>query len=323
MINLRKTVLLLAIPGALALPAPAHAGSWTSTTNAVAVYQYNVHQYYDDWIGWIDDVLADPQAPIPDVITGQDFESPVKVIDFKNQLSSLGWTYGYAYSENPDAADPNKPNAKGTTRAVFWRTARFSLLAQEQWFGQGGQVPADCQGTGENNAHAIQVRLDDLTSNRTVGVVSMKTPPMGNDNDCTWQNMQIATQKLTRSAWAADLYLIGTDTNSPDWGGAAYNCWYKGTTLPAGTGQTCGDQDLGWSDAIYDLCAGGRTCLDGHWTHSKDGGPPFTRIDYILARRASTPGAVFASQATIDKGVCSTYSDHCSVRALVSYGTTF
>ncbi|HEV2889190.1 MAG TPA: hypothetical protein VGX28_02345 [Frankiaceae bacterium] len=303
----RRIALLLAVPGALALPGSADA-SYTTGSGAVAVYQYNVHQYYENWTGWIDAIAADSNAPTPDVILGQDFESAVKVIDFANNLTGrLGTSYGYVYDSS----------AAANKRAVFWRSARFDLLKSETWLGYGGTDDATCD-AGANNAAAIQVKLQDkVNTSKVVAAVSMKTPPKGTNNHCTWLNMQLATDKLARSTWSGNLHLIGSDTNSADWGGAQYNCWWEGTVVQAGTNTTCGGVDLGWSDVIYDLCAASRSCLDTHWTHG--GASAGKRIDYVLAKRGSTAKATSSAQATIDKGVCATYSDHCSVRAVVSY----
>ena len=315
--KLRKLALLLALPGALALPGTAEALTPT-TTNAVAVYDFNVNVFSKNWQAWFDAVNNDATSPLPDVVLGQDFADPAAVGTFRDWLNTkFGTTYAYQYSVAPSGAATNR-------RAVFWRTARFSLIKYDRWAGYGGTASTCPTTPGQDNAQAIQVLLDDLSNSNTVGAVSMKTPPMGTDNQCAWKNVQLATDKLARSTWAASLHLFGTDSNAPDWVGTGYSCWYRGAVRDAA--DTCGGIDLGWSDPMFDHCAltlNQRTCLNDNWTHKNTSTGATSRIDFILARRGTTAEAVSTSAKTIDQGVCMTYSDHCSVRAVVSYGTSF
>lgn len=313
----RRLALLLAVPGALALPGSAEAVTPTSA-NAVAVYDFNVNVFSKNWQGWFDAINSEVGAPLPDIVLGQDFASPTAVNDFNNMLyTKFGQTYSYDYSVAPSGAATNR-------RAVFWRTARFGWIKSDKWAGYGGTASTCPTSPGQDNAQAIQVLLDDKSNNYTVGAVSMKTPPMGTDNECAWKNAQLATSKLARSTWAASLHFFGTDANAADWSGSNYYCWYRGTVSDAPN--DCAGTDLGWSDPMFDACAltlNQRNCLNSNWTHKNQSTGATSRIDFLFAKRGLTAEAVSTQAKTIDQGVCWSYSDHCSVRAVVSYGTTF
>lgn len=319
MINFRKIVLLLVVPGALALPGAAKAATYPTTAAGVAVYDINIGQMKPEynWKGWAQSIKNETLAPLPDVILGQDFNGLPQVDDFLDQINHVFAPDAYTYAASDLTF--NFPNR----RVVFWRVARFSLLKSETWYGWGeSNLSLPCQ-EGAQNTAAIQVQLQDLAApTKVVSAVSMKTQPRGTDNDCAWKNMQKATAKLARPLWAGSMHLIGTDTNAPDWNSSngQWNCWYRNsiTALPSTTG--CGTAtDLGWADIMFDNCdppANRRPCLDLHWTHA-----PFNRIDYIFAKIPATPGVgpTSTDRKTIDKQVCSTYSDHCSVRGIVNY----
>ena len=162
--RLRKLALLLAIPGALALPGNAQALT-TSGSMEVAVYDFNVNVFDKRWDLWFDEILREANAPLPDIVLGQDFASPTDVATFDAKLESkFGHTYDFEFSVAPSGNATNR-------RAVFWRTAKYSLIARERWAGYGGDGPACPALPGQDNAQAIQVLLDDLTNSFTVGAV--------------------------------------------------------------------------------------------------------------------------------------------------------
>lgn len=312
MIKFRKIVLLLTIPGALALPGPAEA-AYFSGPDAVAVYDFNVNQMSRQWRDWVA-LVNNTANPVPDIILGQDFENDAERIQFRDYISSSTTGFGVGYSSiGSETADTAQQ------RVIFWRTNRFTLAASDRWRGFGGQDDAVCL-DGAVNAEAVQVRLtDNNTAGRSVAAVSMKTPPKGTNNQCAWENMVRATNKMERAGYNGTLHVVGTDANARDFDGLVPTCWWAGTvTVAPGGGCGVGALDLGYSDPIYDSCgAVPGACIQGHWTHR--GNNADSRIDFIFAKRGSVPNANSTDRRTIDKGVCMTYSDHCSVRALISY----
>lgn len=316
MISFRKIALLLALPGALAMPGSAEAATRFTTATSIAVYDVNIHKMDDNWQGWVADIRNnDTNAPVPDVILGQDFQNETEIQDFQAYIGRVDVGFGtpYAYAaSNYTAEFPNR-------RVIFWRTARFTWSKADYWMGHGGTQANQCAYPA-SNTQAIQVQLWDALAAKYVAAVSMKTPPNGTFNECVWRNMQLATSLMNRAEWTGSLQLIGMDTNAPEWDGSSYNCWWRGSVAADGT--TCNGTDLGYSDVIYDLCSGQtypRNCLDGHWTHKNTSGVT-TRIDYLFAKRSGGAGAVSTARRTIDKGMCSRFSDHCSVRAEIGYG---
>jgi len=320
MISLRKIALLLAIPGALAVPGTAEATYFT-TANAVAAYDFNAHKMDDRWQDWVSLIRNEANGPVPDVILGQDFENDTERVQFQNYISSSTTGFGQSYASVAS-------NTAGTIqRVVFWRTSRFGSLSSatvDRWNGYGGTDDATCT-FGADNAQAVMVRLWDSAAAKYVSAASFKTPPKGTNNACAWENMKLATAKLDRVGYSGSLHLIGTDANAPDWNGTTYTCWYRGTVQAVADGCN-GEADLGWSDPMYDNCSTAtspRTCLDGHWTHKNQATGATSRIDFLFAKRGAIATANSTDRRTIDKGVCTTYSDHCSVRAVVSYTTIF
>lgn len=306
---LKRIALLLALPAMLALPARAEAGVDTGS-GAIGVYQLNIHRMENTWPDWINFIKWDPSAVTPDLILGQDFETLQEIEEFRFTISHSWWGFNTNYTYVYRQAGANYV-------VIFWRTSRFSSAKDRGWNGYGGDQSSSTCEPGANNAQAVQVRLWDTLAQKHVGAVSMKTPPKPT-NECARMNMEKATDELNRNDatvgdWRGDLRLVGTDANAPDYANGAYECWWD-RTVAADPGPCGTSPDLGWSDVVYDLCAGARACLDQHFTRLASR----TRIDFLFAKRPATT-AVSTNQKTLSQGDCTKFSDHCSVGAAVLY----
>lgn len=307
----KRLLLLLAIPGALALPGTADAGGrFITNGSSVAVYDVNVGQMAYTWKEWAAEIKRQEGYPVPDVILGQDFKDDADIDTFKKSISNPDEGFGVDYSWRQSNYSSTNPNR----RVIFWRTSRFTLASVARWQGWGGGRLEPCQHPA-SNAEAVQVRLYDTQAGKYVSAVSMKTPPKDTLSECAFKNAQLAGTKMN-AVGAGDMQLIGMDTNATDYLNGSYDCWWRATVSSSGT--TCYGTNLGWSDVIYAGCGGLRSCLDANPTRFN------TRIDYIFARASGLNGAMTREEKTLGLTYqCKQFSDHCSVRAVVSYWTSF
>jgi endonuclease/exonuclease/phosphatase family metal-dependent hydrolase len=212
--------------------------------------------------------------------------------------------------------------------AVVYRTGRLSYVGgtlRSVRLKERATQGAPC---GLSSWYALVLRFkDDLNAGKYANVASVHLPysPDNSDADCAWENMK-TIDSVVDGLGSASMRVMAGDWNHADGvldssGQVDWECWYSGTNVDLGL---CGNQNLGWKDAMYRACnltgTAAYNCMRTyHWT--KSGG----RIDFLFAKTY----AIY-NQITVDYGLAyqsagspagwpSQYSDHRGQGALLRY----
>ena len=264
----------------------------------LSIYDFNVHKMQGDWPGWIGYIQEQKLAP-PHLVLLQDIEHDAG-------REALQWALGDAFGGtwSGRGSDPQWQTA------IVWRTGRFSNVTSRVWRGFGGDPCAD----NSQDAPAVQVKLYDKVAKRWVCAVSLKTPPRAGDAECVMQNMNKVNGSFN-PPWAADLYVVGTDANSPDRAATGeWVPWYPATVRSPATSLVAAST-LGFTDPVADRAGGDTAVLEEHATLGR------RRVDYLLLRSATATAPVVVRQMTLPLGnaLGVKWSDHRSLHAEVAY----
>lgn len=270
-------------------------GSSKAKAVSLSLYDYNIHQMKDDWRGWIKHIQNTGLTP-PDIVLLQDIESDTERQAFERALSDA---FGGRWS--------GRGSEPGWQTAVVWRGTRFWRMTARSWRGFGARTcVADSQ-----DAPAVQVRLWDSRAEKWLSIVSLKTPPEVPD-DCAWRNFERVSTSF-KSPWNADLYVVGTDSNSPDRDAKAeWGSWFPKLVRSEGMKLTA-KPSLNFCDPIVEACEGDRSRLVEHATLRDE------RLDFLLLRSSSGKPPNVVSALTLPRGKPSKFSDHRSVHAEITY----
>ncbi|HEX2057861.1 MAG TPA: hypothetical protein VHI71_05780 [Actinomycetota bacterium] len=264
----------------------------------LSLFDFNINKMRHDWRGWIR-FVQDQRLRAPDIVLLQDVENDAEREELQ---AALAEAFGGVW--NGAGSDPQWQTA------IVWRKRRFTRAQHRIWRGFGGQGCVD----NSQDAPAVQVKLFDTLAQKSVSLVSLKTPPQVEDS-CVWSNVQKVDNSF-RDGWDADLCVMGTDANSPDrietgdWAP-----WYR-RTVRSERGRLSIAGVLGFCDPVVDVCGADKARLDEHVTLRGRG-----RVDFLLLRTAARTAPAVVRQMTLPLGNASgsKWSDHRSIHAEIAY----
>jgi hypothetical protein len=208
----------------------------TPTGARLSVYSFNIHKMDDDWQGWIRHIQEQKLAP-PQIVLLQDIEHDA---DRAVLQDALGSAFGGAWA--------GRGSDSAWQTAVVWRGGRFSSVTSRPWRGFGGKTCVD----NSQDAPAVQVRLYDKVAKKWISAVSLKTPPSVSDA-CVSSNITKVNANF-KPPWDADLYIVGTDANSPDRGPTGeWTPWYERSVRSAPANLNA-SSSAGFCDPVADVC---------------------------------------------------------------------
>jgi exonuclease III len=230
--------------------------------------------------------------------------------------------------------------------AIVYRADRLTLLAVNKDVHlktvathddlQNGIHAGDCL---PGNWYALVMLFQDQRdTSKYLAVASVHLPTTDYTNasgttlDCSWENTQTVNSAVNNPAVKMQImagdwnHRDATVSGSTNQNFLGWRCTYAGTNALVGT---CGGQNLGWRDGIYDICRGATdaatySCLHtAHGTFADNGIDNNKRIDFMFAKASAifNPRTVFWSDADADGGGAAPhhYSDHRGQGALVQY----
>jgi endonuclease/exonuclease/phosphatase family metal-dependent hydrolase len=309
--------LLLAVAPAAAQAAPAgQLQVWNVNTHRMTDNStFNYHKFIE--------YITTTQY-LPDVVTIQEAGSPRARAGCKEFARVLET---HAKAARPQAPpedydyDCRETRSQGGAAVVF-RTSRLSLSNEQAVAVHRVATDKSCQ---LSPWKAQQLRLQDKKSNKYVSVLSVHLPTRQVDSkDCAWENNQLLTRESGRLG-QTDMKIIAGDWNHADaattrgtrtW--IKWHCQYAGMNVDVGTCPRTGGENLGWKDAIYQLCKNQgvfgpdadiyNRCLRNHWTKNNK------RIDFLFTNAHAINNQITVPQTT------PWYSDHLGQGALLTYG---
>lgn len=343
--------------------APAAAASLSgSPRGALQVWNLNTHKgdegrykniaadAHTDWRYFFDYITHYRTGVVryfPDVVTLQEVGSPKTKNDpaprdcaaYVHSLEGLtGQHYACVRTHTQGGA------------AIVYRTERLALskshVVTEKIIKGGGDDAADCApstGKGWHAETAQFVDKADRSRHVDVAAVHFPLPPDGKQNhdNCAWDNARIVSDNLADGfAHGAGIKVLAGDWNHVDGELGAksvqWECAYKGTNVQfKGHTSDC-TKNLGWKDAMYQACGGGKatippnravfTCLVKNHASGKGGSH---RIDFLFAKAHSISGQVtvpwrsaydVAKSEGKTNGKIKNYSDHRGQGAVLTYG---
>jgi hypothetical protein len=184
---------------------------------------------------------------------------------------------------NPEQMNsPCGPAKDYQTNAIIYRTGRLQPISgtKETWQVYKG-ANGSCVMNTQSRSIGVRMAFKDLITNKTVVIGSSHWPTMqegpSSDPGCAEKNIQLTDTKM-RGVSGANLLVWGVDSNESDYGANGYKDWYKRANA-----QISSTINYNWKDPIYELCAGGRTCLEDNWTVGSG-----ARIDFLFYNAASS-----------------------------------
>jgi hypothetical protein len=264
----------------------------------LSLYDFNVHKMQDDWRGWIEFIGGQRLRP-PDIVLLQDIEHDADRLELQR---ALGDAFGGRWT--------GRGTDSGWQTSVVWRARRFTRAAHRVWEGFGGGTCVD----GSQDAPAVQVKLFDTQAQRSVSLVSLKTPPEVPD-ECAGSNMQKVHDSFAGD-WAADLCVVGTDANSPArTPEGSWSPWYQRTVTSVRAGLTA-PGSLGFLDPVADVIGTDESRFEEHVTLPGKG-----RVDFLLLRASADEPPVVVRQMTLPRGSVdgAKWSDHRCLHAEIAY----
>lgn len=232
-------------------------------------------------------------------------------------------------------ADPS-PRAFGSpcrapkdfqTNAIIYRSDRFNPTGERRTWQPYARIDGACRRSGLSRTLYVMHTFRDRVARRDVTAVSLHWSTNGgggSDPACAERNVEDLERVTSLPAFAADLLVIGGDTNEPDRASAdGFRPWYRAMNADhGGTG-------AGFRDPIYARCERSdrfARCLDDQWTIGEE-----RRIDFLFARRGEClPATGRAHTVTFDEADAAarrasggdsslSYSDHRAVHAEIYY----
>lgn len=178
---------------------------------------------------------------------------------------------------NPDQMNsPCGPAKDYQTNAIIYRTGRLEPISGTKvtWQVYKG-ANGSCVMNTQSRSIGVRMAFRDLITGKTVVIGSSHWPTNqegpSSDSGCAEKNIELTDSKM-RGVSGANLLIWGVDSNEGDYGSNGYKDWYKRANA-----QLSSTINYNWKDPIYELCAGGRACLDDNWTGGSGG-----RIDFLF-----------------------------------------